>query len=745
MAQTIKGFKINGDPHFLDAMFLSGQTKEELLAGMTGGTSSNPVLDAIYVNAKNNLEIKSGVIGAAKVNLVAADAIQLKTGDGQPLQLDCEQNTVDLNEYGVKVCNGSMDSDKRVVALKLNAAELVLDTQKANTTEFDTQEFQVKFRHDIWNGGEEGIKGGKVVGPIYAKMKARAFDFRCYDHGGIAFQIAGTDSTGKENKIKFESDRTSEIGATPAYCKEGGKGLEFGTFNNEHTSLYTGDYRFKGDAKVYGVTRNTPALNDNGKIDYPTQTDDFKDVITPATPNASWNEIIDAANKCKNLDETIDTKVAAAALSASGIDVSGFVTRDNVEAMVASAMTEMHIDTTGLASEQWVLDKHYIDALPDGMQYVKMGKSKGNFAVDVTGNYTWELTSPKETTSPDEYNNIHIKGDRVINYTNEDFYTDPNKVYYKAGIDTVLADEETAAPEGTIVYNSACVINFGTAATYQYFVMGEGEASFYEDETKFVFKGTKNISIKFNETNPIKKKEVLDPSTLSEEELEYYENNAAVYDEEGKLVSGWEKTPIWAKNTLWSKNEININLETDSKIKFAGKKIETVWTYDNPVTGEEEDHKMAEILLSTESLAADANEVVFEQKISKNGDRSGQDTEFVYAFGNNVADPEKVADFAAFKANYNGKHTPKTDEELQAMYDAFVAEGPAYEIRVKVSELLGLVARVADLEARLAAVEGEVFTDEIHTEPTPLDPNSGSTEPDSGSTVEPDSGSTIGE
>jgi hypothetical protein len=112
-------------------------------------------------------------------------------------------------------------------------------------------------------------------------------------------------------------------------------------------------------------------------------------------------------------------------------------------------------------------------------------------------------------------------------------------------------------------------------------------------------------------------------------------------------------------------------------------------------------------LLSSNEIAADANEIVFEKKISKNGDRSGQDTEFVYSYSNNVSDPEKVADFAAFKANYNGKHTPKSDEELQAMYDAFLAEGESYEIRVKVSELLGLVARVAALEAKVAELESK--------------------------------------
>lgn len=717
MANTIKGFKINGVPHSLDAMFLSGATKEQLLA--SGGTS-NPVLNGIYINPSSNLEINASVGGGEKLNLVASDAIQIKPGDGEPLQLDCEQNTVDLNEYGVKVCNGAMNKNARVVGLKLNAAELTLDTQKANTTEFDTQEFQVKFRHDIWNGGEEGIKDGKVVGPIYAKMKARAFDFRCYDHGGIALQIAGADSGGHENKIKFESDRTTEIGATPAYSKEGGKGLEFGTFNNEHTSLYTGDYRFKGDAAVYGVTRNTPVLDSKGKTDYPTQGDDFKDVINAATPNATWNEIIDAAKKCKNLDETIAAEVARAGLSGN-VDASVFVTKSEVADVVASAVTDLHIDTTGLATEQWVLDRGYIDSLPEGIQYVKIGKSKGNFAIDVTGKYTWELTSPKSATTVDDMGNPHAKGDRVINYLSNEFYEDDKKVYYKAAIDTVLADGVTSAKTDDIVYNPACnlIFNVPTVADggYAYYAMESGDTEFYEDPDKFVFKAIeKNAPLFEGGTAP--KKTLIEGAGLSESAIAFYDSYATVYDEDGVtvLVKGyWERTPIWKKSTLWSKNEINVNLETDSKIKFAGKKIETVWTYEE--NGEDVDHKMAEILLSTESLAADANEVVFEQKISKNGDRSGQDTEFVYSFGNNVADPEKVADFAAFKANYNGKHTPKTDEELQAMYDAFLAEGESFEIRVKVSELLGLVQRVADLEARVAALEAQNTPEEPQVEP----------------------------
>jgi hypothetical protein len=372
-----------------------------------------------------------------------------------------------------------------------------------------------------------------------------------------------------------------------------------------------------------------------------------------------------------------------------------------------------------------------------------MGKSKGNFAVDVTGKYTWEATNPKFTTILDENEIAHQKGDRIINYSNESFYTDEDKVYYKAGMDTPLCGG-TQVAESTFVYNTACNLTFVKPADTdeeiytmtndngvvtitsantegenvgQIFMavpMEEGATSYYEDPTKFAFKAkVKNAPLYSGATYPqfsgattVPNKTTLPGSAMTEDEVAYYESLGAQYDEEGNVVvaATWERVDIWKKSTLWSMNEININLETDSKIKFDGKKIETCWGEDENGNG----IKMAEILLSTESLAADANEVVFEQKISKNGDRSGQDTELVYTFENNVADTEKVADFNAFKTNYNKKHKNhgKTEEQLQAMYDAFLAEGESYEIRVKVSELLGLVSKVAELEARVAALEG---------------------------------------
>lgn len=607
--------------------------------------------------------------------------------------------TVALNQKG----NLSLESPKHInlepsAAIQMKPTTgLIVDTGKRIAAgKGNNVDLEIKFDDYVSGAGSSDDGSNEPHGQF--TLKARSIDLRCYEHGGVALQPCGKDSNGKENKIKFESSRISEIGATPQFNNEGGKGMEFGTFNNEHTSLYTGDYRFKGDASVYGVTRNSITQTSTGKIDYPTQADDFKDVIDPTTPSATWNEIIDAGKKCKNLDETIRDEVARQALSASGIDVSGFVTRDEVEDVVASAISEAHIDTTGLATEQWVLDQHYIDSIPEGLQYVKMGKSKGNFAIDVTGKYTWEATNPKSTSILDEFGISHIKGDRIINYVNEGFYSDPNKVYYKAGMETTLSDGTTTVPADTIVWNAACaLIVDATGATFDLYVMESGQTSYYEDPNKFAYKALVKNAVDF-EGNKHPKKDMIAGAGLSEEAIAYYDSKATVYDEDGVtvLVPGeWERVDIWKKTTLWSPNEININLETDSKIKFAGKKIETVWTVNDV------DYKMDSISLSSNELAMDATTMLFEKKVSKNGDRSGQDTEIVYAYGNNVSDPEKTPDQATFVANYISKHPGATEEEANAKYAEFMAEGTSFEIRVKVSELLGLVARVEELERKV--------------------------------------------
>lgn len=627
------------------------------------------------------------------------EGIQIKNERVDQSKATGDTADIDLNQKG----NLSISAPKHInlepsAAIQMKPCTgLIVDTGKRIALGKDNK-VDLEIKYDDYDANNTGVYPGDDEPHGEFTIKARNVDIRCMEHGGIALQPCGTDSHGKENKIKFESSRTSQIGAYGTYSNEGGKGLEFGTFNNEHSSLYTGDYRFKGDALVYGVTRQSPTQVSTGKIDYPTQADDFKDVIDATTPSASWNDIIDAGKKCKNLNETIQAEVARQALSGS-IDASVFVTKSEVADVVASAISEAHIDTTGLATEEWVLSHNYIDSLPDAVQYLKMGKSKGNFAVDVTGKYTWEQTGPKSCTCPDEFGDQIEKGARIIKYNSEAFFTNPEKAYYKAGMDTVLADGVTVAPADTIVYNPACELVIpASGLTYAIYAMGSGETSFYEDPTKFAYKCLVKNALDHTGT-PRAKKYMVNGADLTEEDIAYYDSKATVYDEDGitVLVAGeWERVDIWKKSTLWSKNEINVNLETDSKIKFAGKKIETVWTIDDV------DYKMAEISLSTESLAVDATEMVFEKSISKNGDRSGQDTEFVYNFKNNVTDPEKTPDSATFLTNYTTKHPGSTMEEAAAKYQEFVAEGTSFEIRVKASELLGLVQRVATLEQQVA-------------------------------------------
>ena len=698
---TIKGFKIKGVPHVLDATYLSGTTKEELLAGGGAGTVASATT-AQNAEAIGLVEKYSGVYGGKQ-----REGLKFKNNVG-----DANEALIELNEKG----NFAIESLKK--HLNLESAQGVqikptttvildssrrIETNKGNEINVEAKFDDYKDRTNPEYNGKDGYD------EEYAelKIKSRNLDLRCHQHGGIALQVAGKDGHGNENKIKFESDRTSPIGSTGVYQGEGGKGLEFGTFNNNHASLYCGDYRFKGDAQVYGVTRGALEQASTGKIDYPTQGDDFKDIIDE-TKKATWNEIIDAAKKCKNLEETVTAEVTRQALSGS-VDASVFVTKSEVEDVVASAMTDLHIDTTGLASEAWVLDQGYLSELPNGLQYIKRGKDKGNFAIDVKGKYTWEQTGPKApATTPDEYGNVVEKGERVVNYTNEAFYLDENKVYYKAGEETTLADGTTVVPKDTIVYKAACNIDFSNVSAYTYVQMNDGEESFYEDPTKFYYKCKAKNGDFYADGTAAPKDAIVQGAGLTEEEIAYYDGKDEILDEDGITVlqkAIWAKTYLWKKSTLWTPNELNINLETDSKIKLAGKKIETIW--EREVNGVEVATKMDDILLSTNTLSTDANEVVFEQKISKNGDREGQDSDIVYTFGNNVADTTKVANFAEFKKNYNGKHTPKTDEELQAMYDAFLAEGQSFEIRVKVSELLGLVAKVADLERRVALLEGQ--------------------------------------
>lgn len=221
------------------------------------------------------------------LNLEPAKDLRIKAADDICFYSD---HTDDLSEVLVKALCGvtlgpdgitKIERDKDLpIRLKVNSSEVEFNTKGVE----DPNSFDVKFKNGV-SSSETGEHYPQV------KLKGRSFDIRCNEHGGIALQIAGKDGDGHENKIKFESDRTSNDSAT--YCGEGGKGMEFGTFNTLHSSLFTKDYRFNKDGEVYAVTREMSTLpTSTGKIDYVTQDDDFKDIISSDTIHAKWEDIV---------------------------------------------------------------------------------------------------------------------------------------------------------------------------------------------------------------------------------------------------------------------------------------------------------------------------------------------------------------------------------------------------------------------------------------------------------------------
>lgn len=93
------------------------------------------------------------------------------------------------------------------------------------------------------------------------------------------------------NKIKFEHG--------------GGDGLEFGTFNTEHTSVFTTDYRFNKDGVIMLATRVKEASDKADPSDpttaykYVKQNDDFYDVISSSDPTCTWNDLVTIISELK--------------------------------------------------------------------------------------------------------------------------------------------------------------------------------------------------------------------------------------------------------------------------------------------------------------------------------------------------------------------------------------------------------------------------------------------------------------
>lgn len=256
--------------------------------------SDGTVLDAtalgmISITDSGNVQFVTP--DGAKLNLEPSDNLAIKPGGKVQLDTNHYADDADKDEFKIAaIC----DKKSKVEGLKVEAAGLKFVTENADATRgWDKGVFKMMFKE----------KTGATDKWAKLNLHAASVDIRGRSTGpgtggGHAFQIAGVDSNHHENKLKFESDRQSPIGAdNPAYNGEGGKGLEFGTFNNEHTSLYTGDYRFKADGRVYPATRGELVTDPiTGKVDYPTQDDDFKDIISNAVgSSATWAEIVDAA------------------------------------------------------------------------------------------------------------------------------------------------------------------------------------------------------------------------------------------------------------------------------------------------------------------------------------------------------------------------------------------------------------------------------------------------------------------
>lgn len=620
----------------------------------------------------------------------------------------------------------TLDSTRRIIAGKGN-------------------EIQVEARFDDY-GDVTGYSGADEEW-AELKINSRNLDLRCHEHGGIALQIAGKDKNGNENKIKFESDRTNSISESGTYSGEGGKGVEFGTFNNLHSSLYTGDYRFRGNGTVYGVLRETPVQTETGKIDYQTQDDDFKDPINESTPSATWNQIINAANKCKD-KETIASEayvlgeIARAQLPESEVDTSQFATTGYVQEYVAehggsgggnlTAGSGIHIEDNTISVNNYS-NIEPLTALTKDVNALKSIEysKQGNLRMENKGDFAFEAL----TDAPDENGNVVLKGDKVQS-ENYAYYEADDAYFYKAKVDAEFYDG-TSAPKGTIVFMKDVKENAEELAYYDnpdYYYKakyatvdyngnevpekgmvykssmtgGEEEEAFYQDKKKYGYKCLIDGALDEN-GNAHAKKEIIDISSITNEK--FYKNNGTEWE---KIVT-WERVDIWEKSAIWERNSCNLNIETDSKIKLLGDKLE-IYKDDNEDT--EEMDPMRNITICSEELIPYINAISFERSVSKNGVETGCDPIISFTYKNNVKDVTKVPDFEAFKTGWNTKHTiSRTDEELMEIYERLLEEPTIPSSTVRLSTLLGLVARVNALEETVANLVSRIETLESKSNP----------------------------
>lgn len=277
----------NGDTLSASAWNALASDVNELGAG---GSNNSAVGTYLYMNDKGNLCLETTAENTpagkkGKLNIESNDDIQLKPGDDIMLYGD-HRGEGKTNEVSIKVMDGTGNDDVPA-KLQVNCSEITLTTKDKTGNDAAVMDINVN--------AAKNTKG-------YLKVRAQAIDLRSESHGGIALQPKGYDGDGYENKIKFEHG--------------GGDGLEFGTFNTLHTSLFTNDYRFKKDGVIrlsqrYTTTSDKADQNDattinkfqknnaanNAAISSDTgktfnAADDFYDFVETSDPTCTWEDIV---------------------------------------------------------------------------------------------------------------------------------------------------------------------------------------------------------------------------------------------------------------------------------------------------------------------------------------------------------------------------------------------------------------------------------------------------------------------
>lgn len=252
---------------------IADDTVTDPSAGVSIVTGVNQVGTAkVFELTKKKKGVNTTIVSNNNINIEPRESVDTTKGGnisfkpGDDIEF-CSHHRLAENqdEVSIKV----IDGDDIPVKLQLNAAEMTLTTKDKTGTDANVFDINV-------NSGKN-TKG-------YLKVRAQAIDLRCEENGGIALQPKGSDGQGHMNKIKFEHG--------------GGDGLEFGTFNTEHTSLFTGDYRFNKAGVIRLATRTTVASDKADANDstttykYVKAADDFYDNIDANDPICTWEDIV---------------------------------------------------------------------------------------------------------------------------------------------------------------------------------------------------------------------------------------------------------------------------------------------------------------------------------------------------------------------------------------------------------------------------------------------------------------------